>query len=240
MTIKEILNSTEHRPWKIPAKNWQFYQEWNNAVFLHWQVELTELEAFVPNKLEIDLFEGKAWVSLVIFKMEKIRPKLLPSFAPVSDFDELNIRTYVKFNNKCGVYFLSIEANKILSCMVAKGISGLPYRHSIIQRTTNRISSHNSELKDKLKIEYAIGNEALRKTELDKWLTERYALFHDTNSCINEFEIHHVAWPVDRLELNKLRIDYPRFSKLINDKPDKMHYSKGVQVIAWGKSKTKY
>lgn len=43
MTIREILNTTEHRPWKIPIGSWKFYQEWNNAIFLHWQVELNEL-----------------------------------------------------------------------------------------------------------------------------------------------------------------------------------------------------
>jgi len=109
MTIREILNTTEHRPWKMPTEKWKFYQEWNNVIFLHWQVELSELKKFVPEELEIDLFGGKPWVSVVTFTMEKIRPKNLPSFAPISDFDEVNIRTYVKSNNKTGVYFLSIE-----------------------------------------------------------------------------------------------------------------------------------
>ena len=80
MTIREILNTTEHRPWKIPAEKWKFYQEWNNAIFLHWQVELSELKKFVPKELEIDLFDGKPWVSVVAFTMEKIRPKIFLLF----------------------------------------------------------------------------------------------------------------------------------------------------------------
>ena len=109
MKIKEILNQTNHRPWKIPNESWKFYQEWNRAVFLHWQVELSELKKFVPDELEIDLFDGKAWISVVAFTMEKIRPKYLPYFSPISNFDEINVRTYVKANGKSGVYFLSIE-----------------------------------------------------------------------------------------------------------------------------------
>ncbi|WP_083634256.1 YqjF family protein [Saccharicrinis aurantiacus] len=120
MTIREILNTTERRPWKMPTEKWKFYQEWNNVIFLHWQVELSELKKFVPKELEIDLYGGKPWVSVVAFTMEKIRPKNLPSFALISDFDEVNIRTYVKANNKTGVYFLSIEGGKKLSCKVAK------------------------------------------------------------------------------------------------------------------------
>ena len=86
MTIKEILNTTSHRPWKMPSGSWKFYQEWNNAIFLHYQVDLRELEKIVPKELEIDLYEGKPWVSVVAFTMEKIRPKNLPAFSPISDF----------------------------------------------------------------------------------------------------------------------------------------------------------
>ncbi|WP_282038028.1 DUF2071 domain-containing protein [Saccharicrinis aurantiacus] len=120
MTIREILNTTEHRPWKMPTEKWKFYQEWNNVIFLHWQVELSELKKFVPKELEIDLFGEKPLVSVVAFTMENIRPKNLPSFALISDFDEVNIRTYVKANNKTGVCFLSIEGGKKLSCKVGR------------------------------------------------------------------------------------------------------------------------
>lgn len=163
MTIREILNTTNHRPWKIPNENWKFYQEWNNAIFLHWQVELSELKKFVPKELEIDLFDGKPWISVVAFTMEKIRPKNLPAFPPISDFDEINIRTYVKSNNKTGVYFLSIEGGKSLSCIVAKGMSELPYRFSKIKRTENQYESNNSIFNVKLNIQFEIGKVANRK-----------------------------------------------------------------------------
>ena len=238
MTIREILNTTKHRPWKIPAESWKFYQEWNNAIFLHWQVELKELKKFVPKELEIDLFKGKPWVSVVAFTMEKIRPKNLPSFPPISDFDEINIRTYVKSNNKTGVYFLSIEGGTKLSCKVARGISELPYRYSKIKRTENQYIACNSEFNDKLEVEFSIGKEIKEKSELDKWLTERYALFQDTVKSINEYEIHHSEWPINKLDIKKLELDYPRFNKLINQNPDKIQYSDGVKVIAWGKHTT--
>ncbi|WP_107037381.1 YqjF family protein [Brumimicrobium mesophilum] len=237
MTIQEILNTTKHRPWEIPTERWKFYQEWNNAIFLHYEVDLTELKKFVPDELEIDLFEGKPWISVVAFTMEKIRPKNLPSFPPISDFDEINIRTYVKSNNKTGVFFLSIEGGKSLSCKIARGISELPYRFSNIMRTDKKYQSKNSEYNDRLEIEFRLKSELKRKTELDKWLTERYALFQDTNDSINEFEIHHLEWPINEVDIQKLELDYPRFKKLIGENPSKTHYSKGVKVIAWGKNK---
>src|SRR5690606_2886044 len=237
MKIREILNTTKHRPWEIPTDSWKFYQEWNNAIFLHYQVDLTELKKFVPEELEIDFFEGKPWVSVVAFTMKKIRPKNLPAFPPISDFDEINIRTYVKSKNKTGVYFLSIEGGKSLSCKIAKGISELPYRYSKINRTEQNYQSQNSEFKDNLNIEFKIGMELTNKTELDKWLTERYALFQETNESINKFEIHHLEWPINEINLQKLELNYPRFKKLINEKPSRTNYSKGVKVLAWGKTK---
>jgi uncharacterized protein YqjF (DUF2071 family) len=221
----------------MPSESWKFYQEWNNAIFLHWQVDVTELEKFVPKELEIDLFEGKPWVSVVVFSMEKIRPKNLPSFPPISDFEETNIRTYVKSNNKTGVYFLSIEGGTSWSCKIAKLISGLPYRYSKMNRIEFQYTSQNPEFNDKLDIKFTIGKELRRKSALDKWLTERYALFQDNEKTIYEFDIHHLEWLLNEVELKKTDLCYQRFDRLIKNEPNKMHYSKGVKVIAWGKNK---
>ncbi|MFD2033576.1 YqjF family protein [Belliella marina] len=237
MTIQEILNTNKHRPWEMPTGSWSFYQEWNKAIFLHWQVELEELKKFVPKELEIDLYGGKPWVSVVAFTMEKIRPRHLPSFPPISDFDEINVRTYVKSKDKTGVYFLSIEGGAYLSCKIAKAISELPYRYSKIERAENQYKSQNTARNDSLEIGFSIEKELTDKSALDKWLTERYALFQDTKNSVNQFEIHHLEWPINEMKLNKLDIDYPKFDKLIKGKPDRTHYSKGVKVMAWGKNK---
>ena len=242
MTIQEILNTTNHRPWKMPTRSWKFYQEWNHAIFLHWQVELSELKKFVPKELEIDLFEGKPWVSLVAFTMEKIRPRFMPAFSPVSNFNEINIRTYIKSKHKTGVYFLSIEGGKRASCFLARAISELPYRYSKIKRKPGSFVSENTTLGDSIEIEFNIGQKQ-NKEELDDWLTERYALFQETKKAINEYEIHHLEWPINELTLKKTDINYRRFSNLIKTEPDKTQYSKGVKVIAWKKkkrSKTSY
>ncbi len=239
MKIQKILNTTKHRTWEIPSENWKFYQEWNNAIFLHYEVDLTELRKFVPNELKIDLFEGRPWVSVVAFTMEKIRPKNFPAFSPISNFDEINIRTYIKSKNKTGVYFLSIEGGKRLSCKVAKGISELPYRFSKIKRTAKRFQSKNSKFNDRFDIEFSIKKELKVKLDLDIWLTERYALFQDSGDSINEFEIHHLEWPINEIDIHKLTLNYPRFENLINEQPNKIHYSKGVKVLAWRKIRYK-
>lgn len=237
MTVKEILSITDHRPWEIPSEPWKYYQEWNHAVFLHWQVELSELEKWVPKELEIDLYDGKPWVSLAAFTMQKIRPKYLPAFSPISNFDEINIRTYVKKGGKTGVYFLSIEAGNKLSCRIARSLSELPYRYSKMNRQGTMYSSENRLFNDKMSLKYNIGHQLEEKSGLDKWLTERYALFQDTKTAINQFEIHHLEWSLFRLETTEIEIHYPRYNKHLSPSPDRTHYSPEVQVIAWDKKR---
>lgn len=233
MNIAEIIDQTEHRPWPLPQKRWKYYQEWNNAVFLHWQVEINELQKLVPKELEIDLFEGKPWVSLVVFRMEKIRPRFLPPFPPISNFDEINIRTYVKKGNKTGVYFLSIEGGKSISCKIAKALSELPYRYSKMKQIHSEFSSRNDQFNDQLLLKYKKDRQLAEKSTLDKWLTERYTLFQDTESALNEFEIHHIEWPIYELEIERLELSYSRFSSILSNEPHRCHYSSGVQVLAW-------
>lgn len=235
MTIKEILSNNEHRPWVLPKERWKYYQEWNDTLFLHWKVDIKELRKFVPDDIEIDLYNGEAWISLVAFEMEKVRPRFLPAFSSISNFHEINIRTYVKKNNKTGVYFLSIEGGNRASCKIAKAFSGLPYRYSKMNRQDALYYSENKEFDDKIFIKYSIGETLEKKTLLDKWLTERYALFQDTKTSINEFEIHHIEWPIKKLDIKEIEIKYTRFKTLLNKHPDSLHYSPGVQVIAWDK-----
>lgn len=234
--IRKILEQNAHRPWEIPKDRWRYYQEWNDAIFLHWEVDLDELKKHVPKELEIDLFDSKPWVSVVAFAMEEIRPRFLPAFAPISNFFEINVRTYVKTKTKTGVYFLSMEGGKDLSCKVAKLISELPYRFSSIKREMEYYRSSNTEFGDTLDIKFKIG-QAVQKTDIDRWLTERYALFQETKNFINEYEIHHQEWPIREAIIEKIELHYPRFEKLIGRKPDLVNYSEGVKVIAWGKKK---
>ncbi|MDH7445825.1 YqjF family protein [Aquimarina sp. 2201CG14-23] len=239
MSVKKILEQTNHRPWILPKEDWKFYQEWNNAIFLHWKVTLNELQKFVPKQLEIDLFEGEPWVSLVAFSMEKIRPKHLPYFPPISNFYEINIRTYIKSKEKTGVYFLSIEGGKRLSCFIAKKLSELPYRYSNMTRSEQIYTSMNNAYSDRFHIKFNIEDNVKHKSDLENWLTERYALFQDANNTINTYEIHHPEWSLRSLKIKDLTVDYPRFQNLLKNQPDKIGYSEGVKVIAWEKQKSK-
>ncbi|QDH78447.1 DUF2071 domain-containing protein [Echinicola soli] len=238
MRIRELLQIKDHRPWELPKRKWSYYQEWNDAVFLHWPVDETALRKWVPAELEIDFFDGQAWISVVAFTMEKIRPRNLPPFPPISNFHEINIRTYVKYKGKQGVYFLSIEGGKRTSCKVAKSLSALPYRFSPMKRVNGSYHAANAACQDELQLKFRIEATLEEKSPLEWWLMERYALFQDSPNAINAYEIHHTPWPARKIALTKAFIKYPRFSKLFHGQPVLSHYSPGVKVLAWANEKS--
>lgn len=233
IAINDILATADHRPYAMPQGKWAYYQEWNRAVFLHWRVPEQVLRPLVPERLAIDTYGGHAYVSLVAFTMEQIRPRNLPAVGFISCFDEINLRTYIDNDDKKGVYFLNIEGGKLLSCMVARGLSGLPYEKSNITRTPGRYRSNHEAKNFHLDLSYTTGDGITGKTELDRWLTERYCLYLDKGQQLYRYDIHHAEWALKDVELSNINVDYRLGGLQLTGSPDLTHYSDGVNVIAW-------
>ena len=234
--IHNILSNTSHRPFPVPSGRWKYYQEWNNALFLHWKVPFESLRTCVPPKFNIDAFNGDCYVSLVAFTMQNIRPRTLPSLKFISDFHEINLRTYIDNDNKKGVYFLNIEAEKYISTFIAKSLSGLPYEKSNIKRSVNNYHSTNNSKNFRLDATFEVKEKLTHKTNLDTWLTERYCLYLDNRGKAFRYDIHHKEWEIKNVEIKQLALNYKIDSIVLSDlQPDQVHYSEGVKVLAWQK-----
>src|SRR5699024_6327088 len=168
-TIKEVLRQTEHRPTDLPSGSWQYHQEWQNVLMLHWKVPYDKLRSMVPEALELDTHKNEAYVSLIGFTMHKIRLKNLPSVWLMSHFEEIDIRTYLKINGRIGFYFLNVEASKLLPATSGRILSGFPYEKATIHRSGNTLISVNSEKQFYLDTEYEVKGALPKLTELDKW-----------------------------------------------------------------------
>lgn len=238
---EDILKNISHRTWRLPYRKWSYYQEWNDALFLHWKVEESELQKLTPTNILIDKFEGETWVSVVAFTMKKTRPRNLPSISFISNFDEVNVRTYLTQDNKPGVFFLNIEAQKKISTYIARQLSGLPYEKAEIKRSEDEnikyFTSKNKNKNFRLEAKFEVGQELPNKSTLDKWLTERYCLYLQTNNETYKYEIQHEPWKLFQVEIIELTADYKFGSIDLNRKPDLVHYSNGVKILAWGKEK---
>ena len=238
---EDILKNISHRTWRLPNGKWRYYQEWNDVLFLHWKVEESELQKLTPTNILIDKFEGETWVSIVAFTMKKTRLRNLPSISFISNFDEVNVRTYLTQDHKPGVFFLNIEAQKKSSTFIARQLSGLPYEKAEIERGEDKnikyFTLNNKNKNFRLEAKFEVGQELSNKSVLDKWLTERYCLYLQTNNVEYKYEIQHQPWKLFQIEIIELTTDYKFGNIDLNRKPDIVHYSNGVKTLAWGKEK---
>lgn len=239
MKASEILKQHTHRPFDFPKRPWKFYQEWNKAIFLHWKASPELIQSLIPKEMILDTIDAHAWVSLVAFDMNHIGIRSLPKLPHISDFYEINIRTYVVCKSKPSVYFFSMEGSKRSSCSLLKTMSKFQYVHSKMKRTNFSYESKNSGLNNSFEMIYQVKKEPYTKDATDQWLTERYAVFQDYKNLLIEYDVHHLEWPLQHIILKNLEIEYPKFNHLINNSPDRMHYSDGVKVLTWDKRKHK-
>ncbi len=232
--MEALLANDAHRPWPTPECRWQYYQEWNNALFLHWSIAKEKLIPLVPKELPLDTYDGMAYISLVAFTMEQVRPRGLPSVKYISFFEEINVRTYIDRDGNKGVHFLSIEAGKTLSAFIARSLSALPYERSIIHRKEGQVTSRHRSGRKKLDTHYVVGGPLEEKDALDIWLTERYCLYYMDRGIARLYEVHHEEWPLYNVELRSLDVAFDLANDIsLRHPPERVHYSPGVKVLSW-------
>ncbi|WP_061249797.1 YqjF family protein [Leptospira alstonii] len=231
----KLANDSPFRLWNIPERSWLWYQEWNRAIFIHIKIDPDLLVPLIPIGLEIDKYEGETWLSIVAFSMENVHPKGFFPFPPVSNFHEVNVRTYVVKDNKPGVYFLSIEAEKLIPVILAKYLSGLPYKKSSIIRKVGPIEEYFvKNYRNSLTIKYKVKNPLNSKSALDIWLTERYCLYNAYCKKLVRLEIQHRPWPLLEIDIDSIQFNYKIGEKILTNNPiGLVHYSPGVSVQAW-------
>lgn len=111
-----------------PAGAPVMYQRWSDLLFLHWRWPAEEIQASLPAGLTVDTHEGAAWMGVVPFWMDAVRPRWLPPVPGLSWFLELNLRTYVfDKNGEPGVWFYSLDCNQRIATAVARRLFGLNY-----------------------------------------------------------------------------------------------------------------
>src|SRR5436305_13113339 len=108
-------------------------QVWNDLLFAHWPIPISELRQLVPSQLPLDTFDGRCWVGVVPFWMSGVRARALPAIPGLSRFPELNVRTYVTCGGKPGVYFFSLDASNLPAVWAARRFYHLPYFHAAME-----------------------------------------------------------------------------------------------------------
>ena len=240
-----------NRPWPPPRSPWLMRMNWHELLFMHWAVPAAALRPHVPASLDIETFDGSAWLGVVPFRMSGTRPRMVPPVPGMSAFPELNVRTYVTpagTKEKPGVWFFSLDATNPVAVRGARWLFRLPYFDARISCAVNgsvntptvHYSSrrtHKGAPPAELDMDYRpVGKvfEAKPGT-LDYFLTERYCLYSaDGRGRALRCEVAHKPWPLQFAEATVRRNTMTRQLGLeLPDERPVLHYADYQEVVAW-------
>lgn len=216
-------------------------QRWLDLLFMHWSAPPEVVRPLLPAGLELDVYDGKAWIGLVPFAMKDIRPSWVPKALGL-DFLETNVRTYVHYNGEPGVYFFSLEAASNFAVKVARWQWSLAYHHADMrmERDGDRVRYETTRRSNqaRLSVEYTIG-EALGPSPVgtfEHFLLERYYLFVEHEGRLFQGQVHHVPYPAHRAEVHRLEDGLVAAAGLpaVSFPPEVVHCSPGVTVEVFG------
>ena len=244
---RAILNEVAHRPWPMPDARWVMSQTWHDLLFAHWPVDAGALRDKVPEEFALDVFDGTAWLGVVPFRMTNVVPRGVPSLPWISAFPELNVRTYVRVDDKPGVYFFSLDAGSSLAVQTARAWLNLPYYFA-----TMRVKASGEEIEYDSRRGGDSGLAVLSATyrpidpprqaiggSLEYFLTERYCLYHRNRSgAPYRLEIHHPAWPLQRAIAEFTRNTMGEAAGIwLPDTQPLLHFSRRQDMVAWPPTK---
>ncbi|MDR3618000.1 MAG: DUF2071 domain-containing protein [Paludisphaera borealis] len=188
-------------------------QKWRDLLFLHWAVDPDSLRRLLPPGLDLDLFEGAAYVGLVPFTMRGVRPIGLPPVRGLSAFHETNVRTYVHLDGRDpGVWFFSLDAANRIAVRVARRLFHLPYYDArlFLERESFPSSVASSAIlyggvrrwPGFDRASYLVRAQAVgpvgpaRAGTLEHFLVERYVLYAEHGGRLFQGRVRHQPYPL--------------------------------------------
>jgi uncharacterized protein YqjF (DUF2071 family) len=198
----------------------------------------------VPAALDLDTFDGRAWIGVVPFLMSGVRLRGTPAIPRLSRFPELNVRTYVTLDGRPGVYFFSLDASNVAAVRVARRWARLPYFHATMSCNTHegivsyfsvRIEPNTPEAE--FVGSYRPNGPAYRAEPgtLDDWLTARFCFYTlDRRSRVWRGDVDHAPWQLQQA-IAEIRVNTMTEAAriVLPDTAPLLHFAQRTQVITW-------
>jgi len=190
-----------------------FLADWERALFIHFEVDPARLQREVP--FALDLWDGKAFISLVAFTMRDMHPRLGGAamrwlFKPIATHSFLNVRAYVRHRGEPGIYFLAEWLSNWLSVQLGPRLYGLPYRFAGIDyhhaHEANDFRGTVTAPRSGARFDYTATSAAdvfapCEPGSRDEFLLERYSSFNRRGRSPLFFRIWHPPWPQARADV---------------------------------------
>ncbi len=246
LQLKKALSQTKHRPYPLPEGPWVLSMRWHDLLFMHWPVSKDLLRPLIPSALELETFDGSAWLGVVPFRMEDVRPRFLPGVPWLSNFPELNLRTYVTHEDKPGLWFFSLDAHNPVAVRLARATFGLPYFDAKVSCEVSdeevryrSVRTHKGAPPARFVGRYRSAGERFdsRPGTLENFLTERYCLYSagvNRERRVRRGDIHHIVWPLQRAEAEVEELEMTtQIGVALPETEPILHYARRLDVVAW-------
>jgi uncharacterized protein YqjF (DUF2071 family) len=249
-TRPEVVDADREALTRRPAGRPVMFQSWDHLLFLHWVVPADAIGRLLPPGLEVDLFEGRAYVGLVPFTMRGVRPAGLPSVRWLSDFHETNVRTHVHSQGRePGVWFFSLDAANAVGAWLGRTWFRLPYffaRMSVaveespgglrLSYASDRIYPGPKPATSRVEAEVRSPVVPAAIGTLEYFLAERYLLYSASKGGgLFQGRVHHAPYPLQVAEVRSLEESMLAASGIDRpDAPPLAHYARGVSVEVFG------
>jgi uncharacterized protein YqjF (DUF2071 family) len=229
--------SIRSRPPGIPLME----HYWGKLLFMHWKMDEALLRPLIPERLTIDTYDGNAWVGVTPFTLWGVRLSFTPPVPFLSEFHELNVRTYVHLDGTPGVWFLSLNANSMTTVIGARTFFHLPYYNSQItleQKDDTIVYDlrREGERPAEFNATWRIGGDAHEAApeSLEFFLVERYCLYSTDGANLYRSRIHHRPWSLQRAELPSHTSSMIEADGLPTPAGEPLlHYSEALEVDIW-------
>lgn len=192
--------------------------DWRDMVLVHFRFDPEILSKHVA--LPLHLFDGAAYVSLLYFRLENLRPNNSGAVGRaalrlVSDHPFLNVRTYVHGPEGDGIFFLREWITNPLSCRLGPKTYGLPYRRAEFYvgpepGGTESISLRRPEAFPELTIRFPAKAKRLHRAAagtLDEFLVERHVAYANEGGTLRSFHVEHEPWSIADLDWVRVKHD---------------------------------
>jgi uncharacterized protein YqjF (DUF2071 family) len=216
-------------------------QTWYDLLFAHWEIDPELIKPYIPSSLQLDTYQGRAWIAVVPFRMSGIRLRYMPQIPFTSKFPEINVRTYVTYQGKPGVYFFSLDASNFLAVKVANSFFHLPYFLSEMAVSSEGDSIYYQSNRAKEEIRFKGKYQPISDVfyaefgSLEYWLSERYCLYTEKENRLYRGEIHHRPWSLQEAKAEiyeNTMININGFSPFKSNPI--LHFAKRLEVLLWG------
>lgn len=221
---------------------------WHNLLLFNYSVSPEVLKPHLPNGAELDLLNGSAHVSLVAF--EFLRTRVMGVCWPgFTNFTEINLRFYVKYNGERGVCFIREYVPSWIVAQIARVTYNEPYKSAKMSGLIDRSPSHISaeyKLKD--------GNHGMRfyaKAENQPFRPDTNSIEHhfkehelgvgrDRQGRLLTYRVHHEVWNIYPVTEHEIQVDAEplygkEFAFLSNRKPDSVVFAAGSDIEVYAK-----